>query len=420
VQIGDAPEVELDRHMRTSKSTAMLASLLLATAALYGCTDEAAAPAAEAPRPPSKVGVVVANPEPLPVVSELPGRIAPTRIAEVRPRVGGIVLERIFQQGSDVKEGQPLFRIDPATFQVAVEAADATVARAEAVLMQTRQTSERTRSLVATRTSSQANLESAVALEKQAEADLASAKASLKAAQLNLDYATISAPIGGRIGRALVTEGALVSAGDASSLATIQQLDPIYADFRQPVSELIRLRNALKEGSLEQIAPDVAKASLVMDDGSQYPLPGKLLFSEATVDPTSGQVTLRAEFPNPDGNLLPGMYVRVAIEQGIDASAIAIPTQAIQRDSTGLPQVYVVEEGKVALRSIRANRVIGNRTVVDEGLKVGEKVVADGFQKIGPGAPVEASDWVDPSTKPAEAPPAKPEASADAAKTAGR
>jgi membrane fusion protein (multidrug efflux system) len=381
--------------------------LSLTAVVLAGCTEKEAAPAAAAP-PPSKVGIVTARPEPLPVVSELPGRVAPTRIAEVRPRVGGIVLERIFQQGSDVVAGQPLFKIDPATFQVAVEAAEATVARADAVLLEARQASERTRSLVATRTSSQANLDSAVALQKQAEADLASAKASLKAAQLNLEYATINAPIAGRIGRALVTEGALVSAGESASLATIQQLDPIYADFRQPVSELIRLRNALKSGALEQIAPDVAKASLVMDDGSEYPLPGRLLFSEATVDPTSGQVTLRAEFPNPDGNLLPGMYVRVAIEQGIDAQAIALPTQAIQRDSTGLPQVYVVgADNKAELRSIRATRVLGNRTVVDEGLKAGERVIVDGFQKIGPGAAVEVADWVDPASKPAEAAPAE-------------
>lgn len=392
----------------------LVLGLSLTALVLAGCTEKQAAPEAAAP-PPSKVGVVTAKPEPLPVVSELPGRVAPTRIAEVRPRVGGIVLERVFQQGSDVEAGQPLFRIDPATFEVAVEAADATVARADAVLLEARQASERTRSLVASRTSSQANLESAVALQKQAEADLASAKASLKAAQLNLDYATIRAPIAGRIGRALVTEGALVSAGDASSLATIQQLDPIYADFRQPVSELIRLRKALKDGALEQIAPDVAKASLVMDDGSEYPMPGRLLFSEATVDPTSGQVTLRAEFPNPDGNLLPGMYVRVAIEQGIDAQAIAIPNQAIQRDSTGLPQVYVVgDDNKAAIRAIRATRVLGNRTVVDEGLKAGERVIVDGFQKIGPGASVEVADWVDPTVETANAAPATPPESAAA------
>lgn len=375
------------------------AALLLAFIA--GCEGEAKTTPQQPARPPAQVGVYVATPEAIPVISELPGRISPTRIAEVRPRVGGIVIERVFRQGSDVEAGQPLFRIDPATFEVSVQAAQATVARAESVLLQATQEADRTRTLVERGTLSKANLDTAVALQKQAEADLAAARASLHAAQINLDYATVRAPISGRIGRALVTEGALVSSTDAGSLATIQQLDPVYADFQQPVMEMIRLRQALREGRLEQVAPDVAPARLMLDDGSAYPHPGRILFSEATVDPASGQVTLRAEFPNPDGNLLPGMYVRVAIEQGIEAEAIAVPNQAIQRDTAGRAQLYVVgDEDKVSLRTVETSRVIGNRTVIGSGLEAGDRVVADGFQKIGPGAPVTPVPWQDPSAEP--------------------
>ncbi len=384
--------------MRKMK-TLVLLPLVASTLLLAACRGEEQAGDGGAPQmPPSQVGIVTTQREALPVVSDLPGRIAPTRIAEVRPRVGGIIVRRVFEQGSDVEEGQPLFEIDRATYEVEVEAARAAVMRAEAVLLQANQDAERARQLVSTRTTSQSSLDTAIATQKQAEADLASARASLRGAEINLDYTTVRAPIAGRIGRALVTEGALVSQNNTEALATIQQLDPVYADVQQPVTELIRLRNALARGELEQIEPDVAKVSLMLDDGSSYGEPGRLLFSEATVDPASGQVTLRSEFPNSDGNLLPGMYVRVAVEQGIDQAAIAVPSQAVQRDTAGRAQLFVLDpDNKVMLRNVVIGRAIGNRAVVSQGLDAGERVVVDGFQKTGPGATVEPVQWTDPS-----------------------
>ncbi|WP_427023643.1 efflux RND transporter periplasmic adaptor subunit [Aureimonas ureilytica] len=376
-------------------------SLFLATAlgllVLAGCQDESKSAAqgqgGGAP-PPSPVGIVEVKPEAIAVTAELPGRIAPTRIAEVRPRVGGIIVQRVFEQGSDVQEGDPLFQIDPATFQVAVESAEAGVARADAVLTQARQDADRTRALVARNTVGTANLETAVATQRQAEADLAAARAQLRAAQINLDYATVRAPISGRIGRAIVTEGALVSTTGTEALATIQQLDPVYADIQQPVSQLLRLREALRTGQITQLEENVAQVRLRLDDGSDYPYPGRLLFSEATVEETSGQVTLRAEFPNPDDTLLPGLYVRVAVDQGIDANALAVPNQAVQRDTAGQAFLYLVNGNSTAeQRNVTVARVVGNRSVISEGLAAGDKVIADGFQKIGPGAPVAPTPW---------------------------
>ncbi|WP_185983200.1 efflux RND transporter periplasmic adaptor subunit [Aureimonas mangrovi] len=374
--------------------------LAFALLALAACQDseEAAAPAqGGGTPPPPPVGIVEMQPQALPVTSELPGRIAPTRIAEVRPRVGGIVLERVFEQGTNVEEGDPLFQIDPVTFEVAVEAAQASVARAEAVLTQAQAEADRTQSLVQSRTVSQANLDTAIANQRQAEADLAAARASLRQAEIELEYATIRAPISGRIGRALITEGALVSTTGTEALATIQRLDPVYADIQQPVAELLRLREALADGTLTQIEPDVAQVRLLMDNGDQYRHPGRLLFSEATVDPTSGQVTLRAEFPNPDDSLLPGMYVRVLVEQGIDQAAFAVPNQAVQRDTAGRALLYIVNaENVVESRPVTVARVVGNQSIIDSGVQQGDRVVADGFQKTGPGAPVTPVPWEAP------------------------
>lgn len=382
--------------MRAYRSIGLLAAAMLV---LTGCQDEAAdgAQAQQAAPPPPPVGIVEATPEAIPVVSELPGRISPTRIAEVRPRVGGIVLERVFEQGTDVEAGDPLFRIDPATFEVAVQSASASVARAEAVLQQATQEAERTRTLVQRNTIGAANLETAVATQAQGQADVAAARASLRQAEIELEYATVRAPISGRIGRALVTEGALVSTTSAEALATIQQLDPVYADIQQPVSQLMRLREALRSGALTEIEPDVAQVRLLLDDGTTHQHAGRLLFSEATVEPTSGQVTLRAEFPNPDGTLLPGMYVRVAIEQGVDQGAIAVPVQAIQRDTGGRALVYVANaENMVEARPVVISRQVEQRSVIQSGLQTGDRVIVDGFQKTGPGAPVTPVPWEGP------------------------
>ncbi len=275
-----------------------------------------------------------------------------------------------------------------------MESAQATLARAKAVQLQAKQSADRQEQLRRSNVSSVQNLESAVALLAQADADVAAAEAGLKEARLNLQYANVTAPISGQIGRALITEGALVSANSPENLATIQQLDPIYADFTQPAADLIRLRQALQDGKL-MTGPNEAQVNLLLDDGSRYPMPGRLLFSEAAVDQTTGQVTLRGEFPNPNGDLLPGMYVRVQIEQGVERSALAVPQQSIQRDAGGKASVLIVNgENKVEQRTVTVGRIIGDRVVIAQGLAAGDRVVAEGFQKTAPGATVQPEPWV--------------------------
>lgn len=368
------------------------ALVLAGVALLAGCQNEEQSPAAQTP-PPMAVGVITVSPEALPITNELPGRIAPTRLAEVRPRVSGIVIERVFEQGTQVEKGDVLYRIDPRPFEVRVESAEASLRRAEAALLQAQQNARRQEQLRKSNVASQQGYDNAVAEEAKAQAEVAVAEAGLAEAQLNLDYSKVTAPISGRIGRALITEGALVSSSSPENLATIQQLDPIYADFTQPVTELIRLRQALQDGQL-MTGPNEAEVQLLLDDGTIYPHTGKLLFSEAAVDANTGQVTLRGEFPNPDGDLLPGMYVRVLIEQGIQRAALTVPQQAVQRDVSGAARLLVVNENnEVEQRQVRLGRNVGNRVVVAEGLKEGDRVVAEGFQKTGPGATVIPQPW---------------------------
>jgi membrane fusion protein (multidrug efflux system) len=356
--------------------------------------DQKAAGGGAASAPAVGVSVVTTRSEDLPITNELPGRIAPTRIAEVRPRVSGIVVERVFEQGSIVKEGDVLYRIDPAPFKVEVDRARATLKRAEAAELQASQLADRQKELRDRNITSTQQLETAVAGLAQAAADVAAARAGVAAAELNLHYSEVRAPITGRIGRALITEGALVGTATADNLATIQQLDPVYADFTQSSGDLLALRRALKVGSLSSSDPGEAKVRLLFDDGQEYAHRGRLLFSEAAVDATTGQVTLRGEFPNPDGDLLPGMYVRVLIEQGIQHEAIAVPQQAVQRDGSGASKLYVVKpDNTVELRTVDIGRVLDNRWVVDGGLKAGENVVVEGFQKLRPGASVSPTQW---------------------------
>jgi membrane fusion protein, multidrug efflux system len=362
---------------------------------LAGCDrPTAATPVAAAIEP--DVSIVVVHPRARSIVRELPGRIAPTRVSEVRPRVSGIIVERLFNQGSEVKAGDPLYRIDPRPFEVDVQSSEAALARAKAVLEQATQHANRIATLTSQRAAPEARNEEAMGAQRQAEADVAGRKADLARAKLNLDYATIRAPISGIIGAALASEGALVVQNEAHSLATIQQLDPIYADFTQSVTELNQLRRALEAGELDRIAPDAMKVRLVLDDGDHYPLPGKLLFSDAKVDAQTGQVTLRGEFPNPKRELLPGMYVRVQIEQGIDSDAIAVPQQAIQRNSGGGSEVYVVkDDNRVAVQPVRTGAVQDGVWFVTEDPKTGDKVVVEGFQKFTPGDKVKPQSWVE-------------------------
>ncbi|WP_173418581.1 efflux RND transporter periplasmic adaptor subunit [Ensifer adhaerens] len=386
----------MDIAMRMNRPT--LAAALATVILLSGCQkqEEQAAPAF----PPSAVAVFTTASETLPITNELPGRITATRVAEVRPRVSGIVVERVFQQGTKVKEGDVLYRIDPAPFQVQVEKAEATLRRAEAVRLQAEQKAARQEALKKANVVAAQQFDDASALLAAAAADVAIAQAGLAAAKLDLQYANVTAPISGQIGRALITEGALVSANSSENLATIQQLDPLYADFTQSATDLIRLRKALEDGKMLS-GEQEAEVQLILDDGTPYEHKGKLLFSEAAVDATTGQVTLRGEFPNPEGDLLPGMYVRVLVQQGVEKDAITVPQQAVQRNVAGQSQVYVVTaDKKVEFRNVTLGRTVGTRWQVTAGLKPGEKVIVEGFQKIGPGAPVEPTDW-DPNAKPA-------------------
>ncbi|MDK3020738.1 efflux RND transporter periplasmic adaptor subunit [Pseudodonghicola flavimaris] len=359
-------------------------------AALALAAGLATAAAAQPAMPPTAVSVLTLKGEPLPIVNELPGRVSATRISEVRPRVSGILIERVFEQGSLVQKGDVLYRIDPAPFQVQVKAAEASLARAQATLANAEVELERQRQLKARNVSSGVELESAQTTVLQAKADVALAEASLDEARLNLDYTEVRAPITGTIGRALVTEGALVSATGTQYLALIQQLDPVYADFTQSASQLFALRRALAAGDLVATAPGQASVMLYFDDGTAYAHKGQLLFSEAAVDETTGQITLRAEFPNPEGDLLPGLYVRVRIEQAVREKAIAIPQKAVLRDGRGNAQVYVLKEGNtVDLRLVQLGVTLGDRWMVDSGLEDGETIVVEGAQKLYPGATVQ-------------------------------
>lgn len=345
----------------------------------------------EAP-PPAAVDIIVVKPQSVPVVTELPGRVAPTRVAEVRPRISGIVVERVFTQGSTVKEGDVLYRIDPMPFRVRVASAEASLARAKAVELNAKQLAERQSQLREREVTSTTNYDNAVAALAQAEADVALAQASLDAAKLDLGYTEVRAPISGRIGRALVTEGALVSPSDANHLALVQQLDPVYVDFTQSSNAVRELRRSLDAGELESPAPGEASVQLVFDDGTPYSEKGRLLFSEASVDSTTGQITLRAEFPNPKDELLAGLYVRVRIEQAVNSAAILVPQRAIIRDNLGNAQVYVVDEKNVAhLRAVTLGQVFNNNWIVHNGIKSGEKIITDGSAKIKDGASVAIS-----------------------------
>nr|WP_192937320.1 efflux RND transporter periplasmic adaptor subunit [Sinorhizobium meliloti] len=398
----------MDIAMRMNRP--ILAAALASVIFLAGCQKNEEQQAAAAAPPPSPVAVFTTKAEPLPITNELPGRITATRIAEVRPRISGIVVERVFEQGTMVKEGDVLYRIDPAPFQVKVDSAEATLKRAQAVVDQAKRTADRQSRLKEAQVTAVQQYDDAIAALAQAEADVGIAEAGLAEAKLNLQYTDVTAPISGRIGRALITEGALVNTNDPQNLATIQQLDPIYADFTQSATDLIRLRKALKDGQWMS-AKNEAEVQLILDDGTPYALKGRLLFSEAAVDATTGQVTLRGEFPNPNNDLLPGMYVRVQIQQGLEKDAITVPQQAVQRNNAGQSQVYVVNaDNKVEFRNVTLGRTVGERWQVTSGLKPGEKVIVEGFQKVGPGAPVQPSDW-DPNAKPA---PEQASASADA------
>jgi membrane fusion protein (multidrug efflux system) len=378
--------------------SAIIAVMLAATAPLLAACDQpdsAVASTASQPAEPD-VSIVAVKPQPRALLRELPGRIAPIRVSEVRPRVSGIVIERLFRQGSEVKAGDPLYRIDPRPFEVEVQANEAALAKAQAVYERAVQQARRMSFLARERAAPEIENEKAIAAEKEAAADVEARKADLARAKLSLDYATIRAPIDGIVGAAQLSEGALVVQNDTTALATIQQIDPVYADFTEPVSELIRLRRAFEGGDLERISPDAIKVRLMLDDGTLYPIPGKLLFSEAKVEANTAQVTLRGEFANSKRELLPGMYVRVRIEQGIDNDAITVPQQAVQRNSGGASEVFIVkDDNRVAPQPIRTGAMQDGQWLVTEGLKAGDRVVVEGFQKFVAGDKVKPQVWAE-------------------------
>lgn len=366
--------------------TALVTAVALASL-LSGCKKEEAAPAPQAPQ----VGVVTLQPQAFTLTSELPGRTTAFRIAEVRPQVNGIILKRLFKEGGDVKEGQQLYQIDPSVYE-------ATLKSAEANLQSTKSISDRYKQLVNEQAVSRQEYDTAVANRLQSEA-------SLQSAQINLRYTKVLSPLTGRIGRSSVTEGALVSNGQADAMAVIQQLDPIYVDVTQSSVELLELRRELESGRLQKVGDNAAKVKLTLEDGSQYKLDGKLEFSEVSVDESTGSVTLRAVFPNPQHTLLPGMFVHAQLQAGVNSAAILAPQQGVTRDLKGTPTALVVgPDNKVELRQLKASRTVGNQWLVDDGLKAGDRLITEGLQFVKPGIEVKASEATNvPAKNPAPA-----------------
>ncbi|OZI71123.1 efflux RND transporter periplasmic adaptor subunit [Bordetella genomosp. 12] len=340
-----------------------------------------------------QVAVVTVQPQKASIVSDLPGRVDAVRDAQIRARVTGIVQKILFEQGGDVKENQVLFKIDPASYQASYDQATAQLKQAQADLYSAKLLADRYAPLVKANAVSKQEYDNAVASFRQADAAVAAARAAQTSAKINLGYTDVTSPITGRIGKPLVTEGALVESTSATQMAVVQQLDPVYVDFTQSTSELARLREAFASGQLQKLGPDAARVSIILENGSVYKSPGKLLFTGITVDPSTGNVNLRAEVANPDQVLLPGMYVRVRLDEGVDDKALLVPQQALQRTADGLQSLMVVKDGKVQQVAVSTSSSLNNQWIISSGLSAGDVVVVEGFQKIRPGAPVQTSPW---------------------------
>ena len=388
--------------MSMQTSFVLLSAFLLA--ACSGNEQQNAALGGGNPGAPS-VTVVTVEQKAVAVTTELPGRTSPYLIAELRPQVTGLVKQRLFKEGSEVKAGQVLYQIDPATYQAAFDSAQANLARAEASLYAARSTAGRYAELVKIDAVSRQANDEAVAAQKQAQADIASAKAVLDKARIDLGFTRVTSPIAGRIGRSTVTPGALVTANQVTALATVQQLDPIYVDLTQSSTELLRMKRDLESGKLQRASGGAVPVQLVLEDGSVYGAEGKLAFSEVTVDQETGSVTLRAVFPNPKGELLPGMYVRARMAQGVQDNAILVPHAAVSHDPKGNATVMMVNaENKVEARVVKATQSFGDQWVVTEGLSTGDRVIVEGLQRVKPGAPVQVQVQDAAAAKPAAAP----------------
>lgn len=377
--------------MNKNRGLTPLAAVLMLSGSLLltGCNDgneqkgQQSAP---------EVGVVTLKAEPLNITTELPGRTSAYRIAEVRPQVGGIILKRNFVEGSDIQAGSSLYQIDPATYQAAYDSARGDLAKAEAAANIARLTVNRYKTLVGTKYISQQEYDTAVADARQADAAVTAAKAAVETARINLAYTKVTSPINGRIGKSSVTEGALVTSNQTNALATVQQLDPIYVDVTQSSNDFLRLKEELANGTLEQEGGK-AKVELILENGQKYPQVGALEFSDVTVDESTGSITIRAVFPNPKGDLLPGMFVRARLDEGIKNNALLVPQQGVTRNPRGEATVMVVgADNKVENRTVTAAQAIGDKWLVTAGLKSGDKVIVTGLQKIRPGVQVKVEE----------------------------
>lgn len=387
-------------HQIMTRRLFTAALLLTASLTMAGCGKKQTPQ--QGPMGPPEVGVITVQPQSVSLTTELSGRTAPHLIAEVRPQVGGIIKQRLFTEGSDVKAGQVLYQIDPASYEAALASARANQAKAEATLGSIRLKAERYGDLVKIKAVSQQDTDDAQASLKQAEAELAAAKAAVETARINLAYTRVIAPISGRIGRSAFTDGALVTANQATALATIQQLSPMFVDVTQSSAELLKLKQNLASGLFKKGNANQAPVRLLLEDGSPYPLPGTLKFSEVTVDQSTGSVTLRALFPNPNQLLLPGMFVRAVVAEGTNEQALLVPQRGVTRTPKGDAVVMVVgAEEKVEPRPIKVVRTVGDSWLVAEGIKPGDRVIVEGIQRARPGTPVKAVPF---GAKPASAP----------------
>jgi membrane fusion protein, multidrug efflux system len=386
----------------------VIAGILASGTLLTGCSKKTAA--GPPPSGPPEVGVVTVQPQRVAITTELPGRTSASLVAEVRPQVSGIIQKRVFTEGSDVRAGQVLYQIDPAMYQAAYASSRAAEARAEANLIPARLREERYKELVKIKAVSQQDYDNAFAALKQAEAELAAAGAALETARINLAYTKVTAPISGRIGKSTVTDGALVTASQPAPLSTIQQLGSMYVDITQSSAELLRLQQTLASGHLKKGGSTQAKVKLLLENGAPYPLEGTIKFSDVTVDPSTGSVTLRSLFPNPKQLLLPGMFVRAVVQEGVSEQAILVPQRGVTRNPAGNAMVMVVgAEEKVEPRVIKVERTVGDNWLVSEGLKAGDRVILEGIQRARPGTPVKAVPF---GSKPAGGTPAAAQAAA--------
>lgn len=370
----------------------LLGAIALAVTLLAACGQKADAPPASAGRP-TTVGVVVLQAEEAQLSTELPGRLSSPLVAEIRPQVSGLIKARRFTEGASVKAGDPLYQIDPASYQAAYASAQAAVAKAEAVVESDRLTAQRQADLARIDAVSQQDKQDAEAALKQAQADLATARAALETARINLGYTTLNSPISGLVDVSTVTPGALVTAAQTTALTTVRQINPIQVDITQSSAELLRLKRDLASGRLQRVGQDEVQVQLQLEDGSTYARSGKLRFSGVSVNTSTGAITLRATFDNPDGLLLPGMYVHARLQTALARDAILVPQQAVSRNNKGEARVLVVDaQNKVSQRGIVTSQQVGNRWLVDSGLKAGERVITEGAQKVKVGDVVQVQE----------------------------